>query len=247
MSSGTPDYNLLLGQIWGNGCEGGPDSGVSLADIGVARNIFAGSNPPYYATDFFAMYPAFGGTPTAVTGAVDGTTAVIVLAAAPPSSVGSGQLVAGAGIPDGAVILSIAGNNLTINVNTTVAGAAVPITIWTAPAIPLPVLNAYIMLASACVYQGRYFDSWSLCMGLFIAHYATLWAQANQNPGTSLAQIAAAGLAIGIKTHKAAGNVSVGQAILNDLQGWGTFQLTLYGQEFASIAKVLASGGALFY
>lgn len=167
----TPDYNGLLGVIWGDYWDGGSPV---FASIGAASNVIVGSNPAYAAADFTALYPQFAN-------------------------------------------------------------------------IPVGILNTYITLASVSLMQGRYQELWPVVMGLFIAHYVTLWAQSAQSPNATIAQIAASGLAIGIKTSKSAGDVSVGVSILNDLGGWGQFQLTLFGQQFASIAKAIGSAPILLY
>ena len=56
------------------------------------------------------------------------------------------------------------------------------------------------------------------------------------------AQIAAAGLAGGIQTSKAVGDVSVSYQVLVSLEDWGTWNLTSYGQLLATMAKVVGSG-----
>ena len=108
--------------------------------------------------------------------------------------------------------------------------------------IPTPVMNAYISLASGSLAQARYCDMWQMVMGLFIAHYLTLWLQTQQTtPNANAMQVAASGLALGIKTSKSAGDVSLGMQPLTDLEGFGAFQLTAYGQQFATIAKTIGS------
>jgi hypothetical protein len=167
----TPNYNALLGVIWGDWFDGS-----DFASLSGASNIIVGTNPPYSKDDFFAIYPQF--------------------------------------------------NNA---------------------AFPDAVINAYIYLATSSLVQARYFEMWPMVMALFIAHYLTMYAQSAQSPNTTMAQIAGSGLALGIKTSKSAGDVNVGMSILDDLKGWGTFQLTQFGQQFASIAKVIGSAPMQLY
>jgi hypothetical protein len=56
------------------------------------------------------------------------------------------------------------------------------------------------------------------------------------------AQIAAQGLAGGIQTSKSVGDVSVGYSVLNALEDWGAWNLTVYGQQLATMARVIGSG-----
>ena len=59
---------------------------------------------------------------------------------------------------------------------------------------------------------------------------------------TSGAAIAAQGLAGGIQTSKSVGDVSVGYQALTSLENWGAWNLTRYGQQLATAAKVIGSG-----
>ena len=180
----------------------------------------------------------------------------------------NGAPVSGPGIQAGSVVLNVVGNtvtlsqaatanasnvmlqvgenpSMTISQNTVQAGT-VTLQVFTTPLVPMTILQAYINLASASIQSLRWCEMWQFGMGLYIAHYCTLFLQAYaQGPGSSAGQVAAAGFAIGIKTSKSAGDVSVGIAVLEGLQDWGAYQLTIYGQQFATFAKALGSGGML--
>jgi hypothetical protein len=56
------------------------------------------------------------------------------------------------------------------------------------------------------------------------------------------AQIAAQGLAGGIQTSKSVGDVSVGYQALSALDDWAAWGLTSYGQQLATMARVVGSG-----
>lgn len=56
------------------------------------------------------------------------------------------------------------------------------------------------------------------------------------------AQIAAQGLAGGIQTSKSVGDVSVSYQVLTALEDWGAWNLTSYGQQLATMARVIGSG-----
>lgn len=56
------------------------------------------------------------------------------------------------------------------------------------------------------------------------------------------ALIAAQGLAGGIQTSKSVGDVSVGYQVLTALEDWGSWNLTTYGQQLATMARVIGSG-----
>jgi hypothetical protein len=239
----TPNYSQMVDEIWGWPDEFGSGDWFILT---TANNIVTGLNTPYSASDFLAIYPKFGGAPTAITATTDGTTDVLT-AVSSIQGLAKGQLVTGPGIADGSVVVSIAGSTVTLSAATTAAGTLVALNVYTAPLIPLAVLNAYIYLATNSIFQARWCEMWTLAMALFIAHYATLWMQGEaSSPNTTAAQAAASGLAIGIKTSKAVQDVSVGMQAL-DLDGWGSFQLTIYGQQLATWANAVGSGMMLIY
>lgn len=97
------------------------------------------------------------------------------------------------------------------------------------------VMTMFVNLASASLSQERWQDSWSLGMALFIAHYATLFQQSS----TSVM----AGLSKGVQVSKGAGDVSTSyQAITQGWESWGAFNLTLYGQQLMTMAKVVGAG-----
>lgn len=241
---GTPNITALIGEVLGFEDDGYLNDYLPL--ISLASNIMVGTNPPYSATDFFSLYPKFGGTPLQPTGTVDGTTATIT-GVSSIAGLLAGQLVSGIGIADGSQIVSASGSTVVLSLPTTQAGSPVQLNVYAAPLIPMVVLNSYIYLASASIFQVRYCEMWQMVMGLYIAHFATLWLQGEaSSPNTTAAQAAASGLALGIKTSKSAGDVSLGiQAVAID--GFGSWNLTLYGQQFATIAKAIGSGGMLLY
>ena len=59
------------------------------------------------------------------------------------------------------------------------------------------------------------------------------------------ASIAAQGLAGGIQASKSVGDVSVSYAQLTSLENWGQWNLTKYGQQLATMARVIGSGPML--
>lgn len=238
----TPNYSEWINEIFG-----WPDEvGGSWATLASAANIVVGQNPPYSASDFLLLYPKWFGRPTNVTATTDGTTAVLTNVSN-VSGLAKGQLVTGAGIADGSTIASISGSTVTLSLVTTAAGTGVALAVYTAPLVPLAIINTYTYLAQNSIFQVRWFEMWPTAMGLFIDHYVTLWAYGNASgPNATGAQAAASGLAIGIKTSKSVGDVSVGIKAL-ELDIWGSFSLTLSGSQLVTLAKMIGSGIQVIY
>jgi len=114
--------------------------------------------------------------------------------------------------------------------------------------IPPSVLQMYVNLASASVSQQRWCDAWQVGMALFIAHFATLYVQSVADPGSTSDQIALAGAAKGILVSKSAGGVSGSyQSVVSDLSGWVAWKLTIFGQQFLSMGRLMGLGGMYVY
>lgn len=236
----NPDYNAYLLEIWGYP---GDVSGWLASD---ATNIVVGGNPPYTFSDFLAMYPKFFGAPTVVNGTLDGSTATVT-ALGSTNNLTAGQLVTGTGVPEGTLILSVntGANSMVLSNATTVAGAAVQLTVYTAPVMPLLAMQAYINLALASLMCARWLDMWPMAMALYIAHYCTLYLRSEGNAGTTAGSIAASGLARGIQVSQTAGPVSGSVELVQGFEDWGTYNETEYGKQFATFAKAIGSGPML--
>lgn len=111
------------------------------------------------------------------------------------------------------------------------------------PIVPPPVIDAYIALASAHLVQARWQDTWKLAMALFIAHFLTLYLQSEGSAtgNSTKAQIAQQGIARGIAVAKSVDGVSVSYQKIEGLEDWAAWQLTTYGQLFATFAKGMGS------
>lgn len=239
-----PDYEQILREVWGWG-----DETVGyLPFLSLASNILVGTNPPYSASDFFQWFPVFAGTPINVQGTLDGTTGV-VSAVSDLTGLATGQLVAGTGIQCGSVIQSVNPlvSTLVLSLPTTASGVQT-LSIYSTSSVPLCLLNAYIYLATSSIIQVRYQEMWSYCMALYIAHYLTLWLRTQAGgPGTSGGSIASAGLAMGIQISKHVGDVSNASQPLKIPEEFGTYALTIYGQQLATIGMAVGSGPVWCY
>ena len=119
---------------------------------------------------------------------------------------------------------------------------------YTGP-LPLPVIQAYVSLASASLMQARYRENWPIVMALFVAHFCTLYLDSeaayldNPTGAPTAAAIAASGAASGIAVSQSAGDVSYSiETLTSQLGGWGTWNLTRYGQQFVTMARVTGMG-----
>lgn len=113
--------------------------------------------------------------------------------------------------------------------------------------VPDTFLNMYINLAWNSLQKARWHDAWEIAMGWFVAHFATLYLDSMAPKGSSAGRVLAAGKAKGLATSKSVDGVSVAydyNTVTQDLDGWAEWKLTIFGQQLAGYAKMLASGGA---
>lgn len=246
---GTPDWNSFLADAWGPSIESTEDfDAVEL--IAAASNVVVGQNPAYTLQDFFTMFPKFAG-PVLLSGTSAPTGNFTAgsenFTVNNPAGIAVGQPIAGAAIPDNTFITSISGNTVGMT-NPALANATnAPVLIWNATTIPIPVLLVFIALASAHLVQARWADTWVFAMGLFVAHFATLYAQSDGNPEGTVGQIAAQGIGKGIQVAKSVGDVTVSYEPVGGLENWGAWNLTSYGQQLATFARIIGMGPMLLY
>jgi len=106
------------------------------------------------------------------------------------------------------------------------------------PIVPMEVLQMYIDLAHTCISYALYQGLWKVCMGLFIAHFLTLYLQTMDDP--------LAGDTTGLIASKSVDGVSVSynnNAITADMEGFGMFKATTFGEQLVTFAKMLGIGG----
>lgn len=250
---GPPDLETLLAQWWG----GGIQNNWAAAFAAIASNVIVGGNGVYQISDFFAFYPKFGTQPQAIMEIAlndggSGYTANDVLTVVQSGGAGglltvdtvdgSGAITAfkaldGAGVGTGYSVAT----GLTVTGGTG-TGALVDITAITkyTSLIPQPVVLAYITLALASLQKNRWQDHWALAVGLFVAHFCTLYLRSEGAVGSTAQQIAASGIEKGLTVGKAAGDVSQSLQALDDLDGWAVWRETTYGVQLATFAKTIA-------
>lgn len=111
--------------------------------------------------------------------------------------------------------------------------------------IPEPVFELFLAMANKAIKYDRYKSQWKYIMGLYIAHYLTLYLQTqNGVPGAQAALQGA--LPTGIATSKSVDGLSISYDLLgmaDDFKGYGTYKLTAYGQQLITMTKIYGHGG----
>ena len=111
--------------------------------------------------------------------------------------------------------------------------------------LPDAALDMYMDLGLSCVNYKRFNRMWKAAIGLFIAHFCTLYLQSMQPEGTDASQVLASASSAGMVTSESADGVSYSRdgSALNDLNGWAAFKMTTFGVQFATMAKLVGRGG----
>jgi hypothetical protein len=105
--------------------------------------------------------------------------------------------------------------------------------------IPDAALDLFLGEANARIQSARWRSQWKMGMANYLAHKATLYLQAVNDPSTA-----------GVIASQSVGDVSVSYdtaAIAQDLVGFGDLKATVYGQQLASAAKMLGKGGMMIW
>ena len=119
--------------------------------------------------------------------------------------------------------------------------------------VPQTVIQAFIDLAQASIQQARWRNQWQFGMGLFVAHYCTLYLQTLADPNSGAQQVWDAGRARGVILSESAGGVSVSYdpnlagRDQPDMKGWGAYHLTEFGQQLITIGRLVGKGGMYAY
>lgn len=110
--------------------------------------------------------------------------------------------------------------------------------------VPEIMLTMYVNLAHSYLKQARWKNTWQMAMGLFVAHFATIYLQSAAKPGAEADQVVASGAARGMIASESAGDLSVSyESIASDLDGWAAWKLTIFGQQLVTFAKIIGKGG----
>jgi len=239
----VPDWNSFIYNSW---APGGSGVGGSYPFPQFVTNVVIGCNPPYYPADFLAVFPKFGGPPSNLAGAT--TISSNIVTGVDITGLSVGNYVVGAQLTDGSVITALGSNQITLSQPALATVNPAIVTVYPTPFVPSYVIGLYCTLASSHLVYNRWNADWYMGMAYFIAHFCTLYAQADSDTYLTAAQAATAGLSKGIATSKSAGGVSIGyQPMITGSEDWAQWQLTTYGQRFISMAKCIGAGMILLY
>lgn len=113
------------------------------------------------------------------------------------------------------------------------------------PMIPAAMLQRFIDSANAAVIPSRWGGDWRLAVGLYTAHLAALRMQTYAD-GSTPAATAANSANVGTVKTASLGDTSIGYdntATNAGTEKWGAWNLTKYGSQLATMARMLGIAG----
>ena len=112
--------------------------------------------------------------------------------------------------------------------------------------LPPSMLCKIIDMANTAVQPDKWLDSWRFAVGLYAAHYVTLFLRSYAPSNETAAAAAASGALVGVVKSATLGDSSVTydtSAITAGTEGWGDLNSTTYGQMLANRAKLIGLAG----
>jgi hypothetical protein len=112
--------------------------------------------------------------------------------------------------------------------------------------IPANVWPQFIVMANAAIQEARWFEKWRWAMGLYIAHYSTLYLRGYADGSPNSMAAANSGAVIGTVASATLGDASVTydtKAIVAATEKWGAWNSTTYGQLLVTEARLVGMGG----
>ena len=111
--------------------------------------------------------------------------------------------------------------------------------------IPQAVFNLFKGMADSAIKYDRYYEHWKYLMCLYIAHYLTLYLQTQEGDPSSANALKGA-LPMGIASSKSVDGLSISydfMGVTDHMEDYGTWKLTLYGQQLITLTKIFGHGG----
>ena len=113
------------------------------------------------------------------------------------------------------------------------------------PMIPAAMLERFIQSANAAVIPARWGNDWRLAVGLYTAHLVALRLQ-TYSDGSTPGAAAANSANVGTVKTATLGDTSIGYdktATSAGTEKWGAWNLTKYGSQLATMARMLGIAG----
>ena len=112
--------------------------------------------------------------------------------------------------------------------------------------VPEPMLEVFMVQANDSVLPSRWGSMWRYAVGLYIAHFASLYLKTYSLGSDSVAQAAGRADQVGAVKSAAMGDTSISydnSAITAGSEKWGSWNSTQYGSQLVTMARMAGMGG----
>jgi hypothetical protein len=112
--------------------------------------------------------------------------------------------------------------------------------------VPEEIILMNIAVADSMAREKKWGAMWQMAMGLAVAHFTALWLQGSAPAGSPAEEAAAAAMTAGLESSKSVGPVSVSydySLISEQMKAWGTWNLTAYGAQYVTYARLAGKTG----
>lgn len=113
--------------------------------------------------------------------------------------------------------------------------------------VPPSMLELFVNNANSSILPSRYCDMWRYAAGLYVAHYSTMYLKTYSEGSASPAQASAKGQQTGLVKEATMGDTSISYdnaAVTAAMAKWGSWNATQYGQQLATMARMIGMGGS---
>lgn len=112
---------------------------------------------------------------------------------------------------------------------------------------PGTIMKMFIDRASSAIQADKWLDGWRYACGLYVAHNITMYLKTYQPASETAEQAAGTGALVGVVKSATLGDASVSydtSALTEATKEWGSLNATIYGQQFATEARLAGLGGS---
>lgn len=113
--------------------------------------------------------------------------------------------------------------------------------------VPTAMLELFVKNANGSILPSRYQDMWRYAAGLYVAHYSAMYLKTYSEGSASPAQAAAKGQQTGLVREATMGDTTISYdntAATAAMAKWGSWNATQYGQQLATMARMIGMGGS---
>lgn len=114
--------------------------------------------------------------------------------------------------------------------------------------VPEPMLEIFMAQANDSVLPSRWGSMWRYAVGLYVAHFASLYCKTYASGSGSPAQAAGRADQVGAVKSAAMGDTSISydnSAVTAGTEKWGAWNATQYGSQLVTVARMVGMGGML--